>query len=313
VKEIISLSMEFLGKKTKSPLVLPAGIMGMTWSGMKYVIENGCGIITSKSLTLQSRSGHQGPVVAEFEGGLLNCMGLCNPGISDGLAEINDFKNIRPDVPVIASVFATTAADFVELARYVNDSESDFIELNLSCPNVMDEFGMPLAGSKDKVMEIVSKVKQISKIPVIAKLSPNVTGLTAIALTAEAAGADALCMINTLGPGMLIDIDLVKPVLSNRTGGMSGVCVKPIALRAVYEAYSQVKIPIIGTGGIASGTDAVEMLMCGASLVGVGSAVYEGGIEVFRTINEGIEAYLSKYNYTNIDQIPRLEKLHEQA
>ncbi|MCF7911650.1 MAG: dihydroorotate dehydrogenase [Candidatus Cloacimonetes bacterium] len=313
MKGKISLSTEFLGKKTKSPLVLPAGIMGMTWSGMRYVIENGCGIITSKSLTLESRSGHPGPVVAEFAGGLLNCMGLCNPGIIDGLAEINDFKKLMPEIPVIASVFATTAEDFAELSRYVNDSKSDFLELNLSCPNVMDEFGLPLAGSKEQVTDIVKLVKKVSKIPVIAKLSPNVTNLSEIAVTAEAAGADALCMINTLGPGMLVDIDLVKPVLSNRTGGVSGVCVKPIALRAVYESYSRVTIPIIGTGGIASGSDAVEMLMSGASLVGVGSAVYAGGIEVFNIINQGIAEYLKKHNYTNIGQIPRLEKLHEQA
>ncbi|MDP8211467.1 MAG: dihydroorotate dehydrogenase [Candidatus Stygibacter australis] len=313
MKGIISISTEFLGKKTKSPLVLPAGIMGMTWSGMKFVIENGCGIITSKSLTLELRTGHPGPVVAEFEGGMLNCMGLCNPGIIDGLQEINEFKAIMPEVPVIASVFATKTEDFEELTRHVNDSQADFIELNLSCPNVMDEFGMPLAGSIDMVKEITSRVKAISKLPVITKLSPNVTGLTNIALAAEEAGADALCMINTLGPGMLVDIDMVKPVLSNRTGGLSGACVKPIALRAVYEAYSRVKIPIIGTGGVESGSDAVEMLMSGAALVGVGSAVYQGGIGVFKEINQGIRDYMKKYKYENINEIPRLEKLNEQA
>jgi len=313
VKGIISISTEFLGKKTKSPLVLPAGIMGMTWSGMKFVVENGCGIITSKSLTLELRTGHPGPVIAEFEGGMLNCMGLCNPGIIDGLQEINDFKVLMPEVPVIASVFATKAEDFEELARHVNDSEADFIELNLSCPNVMDEFGMPLAGSIDMVKDITSRVKAISKLPVITKLSPNVTGLDGIALAAQNAGADALCMINTLGPGMLIDIDMVKPVLSNRTGGLSGACVKPIALRAVYEAYSRVKIPIIGTGGVESGSDAVEMLMSGAALVGVGSAVYQGGIGIFEKINQGIRDYMAKYKYNSIDQIPRLEKLDGEA
>ncbi|MDP8220423.1 MAG: tRNA-dihydrouridine synthase, partial [Candidatus Stygibacter frigidus] len=227
--------------------------------------------------------------------------------------EINDFKALMPEVPVIASVFATKAEDFEELARHVNDSKADFIELNLSCPNVMDEFGMPLAGSIDMVKDITSKVKNISKIPMITKLSPNVSGLTDIALAAQDAGADALCMINTLGPGMLIDIDMVKPVLSNRTGGLSGACVKPIALRAVYEAYSRVKIPIIGTGGVESGNDAVEMLMSGAALVGVGSAVYQGGIAIFEKINQGIRDYMAKYNYVNIAQIPRLEKLNEQA
>jgi dihydroorotate dehydrogenase (NAD+) catalytic subunit len=227
VKETGKLSTEFLGKSVKSPLVLPAGIMGMTWSGMRYVIENGCGVITSKSLTLDVRSGHSGPVVAEFAGGLLNCMGLCNPGIEEGLQEVNQFKEKMPEIPMIVSIFATSPEDFCELARRVNSSRADFVELNLSCPNVMDEFGIPLAASAEKVAQIVSSVKQESVLPVIAKLSPNVLGLSEIALCAEAAGSDALCLINTLGPGMLIDIKLQRPILSNRTGGISGACLKP--------------------------------------------------------------------------------------
>ncbi|MCF7919197.1 MAG: dihydroorotate dehydrogenase [Candidatus Cloacimonetes bacterium] len=302
------ISVEFLGKRAATPLVLPAGIMGMTWSGMKYTWENGCGIITSKSLTMEPRKGHAGPVIAEFEGGMLNCMGLCNPGIEEGLAEVNEFRKFY-EVPVIVSIFATTIDDFLTLTQKVNESRGDFVELNLSCPNVSDEYGLPLAASKIKVAEIVSAVKMVSKIPVIAKLSPNVSGLTEICTAAEAAGADALCLINTLGPGMLIDIDLQRSVLSNRTGGMSGPCVKPVALRAVFEAYSRVKIPIIGTGGVSNGRDAVEMLMAGASLVGVGSALYEGGIGIFEQINQDILTYMDQYGYGTITDIPRLEKM----
>lgn len=311
MKEEKRLESEFLGCMVKSPLVLPAGIMGMTWSGMKYVIENGCGVITSKSLTLELRKGHPGPVVAEFSGGLLNCMGLCNPGIDDGLQEINDYKGKYPEIPVIVSVFATSTEDFVTLAEKVNSSRGDFVELNLSCPNVMDEFGIPLAASQEKVTDIIKAVKAVSHKPVIAKLSPNVIGLPDICKAAELAGADALCLINTLGPGMLIDIDLRKPVLSNRTGGLSGACVKPVALRAVYEAYSRVNIPIIGCGGIMTGNDAVEMRMAGASLIGVGTAVYEGGIGVFEKINREILEYLDKYELQSIAEIPTLEKLDE--
>lgn len=307
------LIVEFLGKTSATPLVLPAGIMGMTWSGMKYVIENGCGVITSKSLTLELRKGHPGPVVAEFEGGMLNCMGLCNPGIRDGLEEVNEFKTKMPEVPVIVSVFGTETGEFDELVRQVNDSLGDFIELNLSCPNVMDEFGVPLAASREKVSEIIESVKAITQKPVIAKLSPNVTGLAGICRVAEESGADALCLINTLGPGMLIDIEMQKPVLSNRTGGLSGACVKPVALRAVYEAYSEVSIPIIGCGGVCSGSDAVEMLMAGASLVGVGSAVYKGGIGVFEDINRGILDYMERHNYNLLGEIPRLERLNGES
>lgn len=199
-----SLKTEFLGKTITSPLVLPAGVMGMAFSGFNISIENGAGIVTSKSLTLKPRMGHKGPVVTEFEGGILNCMGLCNPGIVDGLAEIDQFKK-RSDIPVIASVFATNTTDFLKLTTLVNKSHADFLELNLSCPNVFDEFGIPLAASQEEVHNIIKAVKQISALPVIAKLSPNVYDIVSIARSAESAGADALCMINTVGPGMMID------------------------------------------------------------------------------------------------------------
>ena len=299
---------EFLGAKVSSPLVLPAGVMGMSFSGLNYCVENGIGVVTSKSLTLVERSGHNGPVIAEFEGGFINAMGLCNPGIVEGLAEINEFKQ-HSDTPVIVSVFATNTEDFIELTNYVNKSQGDFIELNLSCPNVFDEFGIPLAASKDKVAEIVRAVKEISTIPVIAKLSPNVYNISEIALIAEAAGADALCMINTVGPGMLIDKKMVKPILSNRTGGLSGPCIKPIALRLIHEVYSKVNIPIIGTGGVTNGDDAIEMIMAGSTLIGVGTAVYYRGIEVFDKINQEMIKFMDEENYASINDLPKLEKL----
>jgi dihydroorotate dehydrogenase (NAD+) catalytic subunit len=247
-------------------------------------------------------------VIAEFEGGFINAMGLCNPGIVEGLAEIDEFKK-RSNTPVIVSVFATNTADFIKLTNHVNQSQGDFLELNLSCPNVFDEFGIPLAASKDKVYEIVRAVKQQSKLPIIAKLSPNVYNISEIALAAEKAGAAALCLINTVGPGMLIDKKMVKPILSNRTGGLSGPCIKPIALRLVHEVYSSVEIPIIGTGGVTSGDDAIEMMMAGATLVGVGTAVYYRGIECFRKINDEIEKFMTAEKYENLAALPHLEKL----
>jgi len=302
------LAKKFLGADIRSPLVLPAGVMGMSFSGLQISTDKGAGIVTSKSLTLQPRAGHKGPVIAEFEGGILNCMGLCNPGIQDGLSEINEFKK-RSDTPVIVSVFATSTNDFLELTKEVNNSSADFLELNLSCPNVFDEFGVPLAASKDKVHEIVSSVKKISSMPVIAKLSPNVLSITDIALAAETAGADALCLINTVGPGMLIDTKMIKPVLFNRFGGLSGPCIKPVALKLIYQTYSVVGIPIIGMGGVSNGNDAVEMLMAGASVVGVGTAVYYRGIEVFDMINKELVDFMDENNYKNINLIPRLERI----
>ncbi|MCD4819723.1 MAG: dihydroorotate dehydrogenase [Candidatus Cloacimonetes bacterium] len=299
---------KFLGKEISSPLVLPAGIMDLSYSGMSFSALNGAGIITSKSLTLEPRTGHKAPVVAEFEGGFLNCMGLCNPGIIDGLKEVNEFKKISK-TPIIISIFATQLNDFLELTKFVNNSNGDFLELNLSCPNVFDEFGIPLAASKKEVFNIIQQVKKISKIPVIAKLSPNVYNIAEIAQAAENAGADAISMINTVGPGMLIDIKLRKPILFNKFGGLSGPCVKPIALKLIYQVYSTVKIPIIGMGGMKTGTDAIEMFIAGASLIGVGTAVYYRGIDVFKKINLEIEEYLDENEFETVEGIPRLSKL----
>ncbi|RLC53242.1 MAG: dihydroorotate dehydrogenase [Candidatus Cloacimonadota bacterium] len=303
------LKTKFLGVKVKSPLVLPAGVMGMSFSGMHISETNGAGIVTSKSLTLQPRTGHKGPVISEFEGGILNCMGLCNPGISDGLKEVDQYKE-RSQTPVIVSVFATNTEDFLLLTKEVNNSKGDFLELNLSCPNVFDEFGIPLAASKDEVFNIVKAVKEISNIPVIAKLSPNVYNIVEIASAAQKAGADALCLINTVGPGMMIDAKMVKPVLFNKFGGLSGPCIKPIALKLIYQTYSAVSIPILGMGGVTYGKDAVEMLMAGATTIGVGTAVYYRGIEVFDKINNEIIQFMDENGYENIIDIPKLEKLY---
>ncbi len=303
-----SLKTEFLGRHITSPLVLPAGVMGMAFSGFNISIENGAGIVTSKSLTLEPRMGHKGPVVAEFEGGLLNCMGLCNPGIVDGIAEIDQFKK-RSDIPVIASVFATNTTDFLKLTTHVNKSHADFVELNLSCPNVFDEFGIPLAASQEEVHNIVKAVKQVSKLPVIAKLSPNVYDIVSIAKAAESAGSDALCMINTVGPGMMIDTKMIKSVLFNKFGGLSGPCIKPIALKLIYQTYSEVNIPIIGMGGITYGEDAIEMLMAGAAVIGVGTAVYYRGIEVFNKINNEMLGFMEENDYHNLKDVPRLDKI----
>ncbi|MBI9107751.1 MAG: dihydroorotate dehydrogenase [Spirochaetales bacterium] len=300
------LRTDFLGVKLSSPLVLPAGVLDISFSSYKLVSGYGAGLITTKSLTKEARKGHEGPVVTEVEGGMLNCMGLCNPGIFEGLEEIKRFREIS-NVPVNLSIFATDAEGFTELAKEANSSKADFLELNLSCPNVSDEFGVPLAASEKTVAEIISSVKSVCRLPVIAKLSPNVTSFTRVALAAADAGADALCMINTLGPGIDIDIEAGRPVLFNVSGGLSGPCIKPIALRLVYESRKAgITIPIIGMGGITSGEDAVQMLMAGADLVGVGTAVYYRGPEVFEKINDEILSFLERKDYHFISDIKRI-------
>ncbi|MDR1625700.1 MAG: dihydroorotate dehydrogenase [Spirochaetia bacterium] len=303
----VSLRTRFLGKEFSSPLVLPAGILGMSHGSLRFAREAGFGLVTSKSLSLEPRKGHEGPIVARFGGGILNSLGLCNPGIGAGLAEIEEFSRMA-GAPVMVSLFATSRPDFEELARRASDSAAVFIELNLSCPNVMDEFGIPLASSKELVAEMVGGAKKHARLPVVAKLSPNALDLPAIALAAEEAGADALSMINTLGPGLLIDTVARRPVLAPRLGGISGPAVLPLALKLVHECAARVGIPIIGMGGVSSGDDAVQMLMAGAGLVGVGSALWLSGTGVVADINRGIEDYLEGAGFASPGEIPKLER-----
>ncbi len=296
----------FLGKELSSPLVLASGVMGISYSGLNKSIQCGAGMVTAKSVSLDPRGGHEGPVFAEYEGGILNSMGLCNPGIEEGLIEIETFKKVS-DAPLILSIFATNPEDFVKLTEYANQSKADFVELNLSCPNVSDEYGVPLSASKNSVSEVIKAVKSKSTLPVIAKMSPNTYNVKEICVEAEKSGADALVLINTVGPGMMIDIKARKPVIKNKFGGVSGAAIRPIAIKLVYEVSKAVKIPIIGTGGVVTGRDAVEMIMAGATTVGVGTAVYHRGIEVFDMINREIIEIMDDLGYENIRDIKTID------
>jgi dihydroorotate dehydrogenase (NAD+) catalytic subunit len=235
-------------------------------------------------------------------------MGLCNPGITEGIQEAREYlSRSGSGQGLIVSLFGTSPEEFSHLARCCDSLNSAFLELNLSCPNVFDEFGTPLAASASKVGEIIRAVKDSTDLPVIAKLSPNVTDILPIARAAETAGADALCLINTLGPGLAIDINTGRPVLSNRYGGLSGGCVKPVALRLVHLVSREVSLPVIGMGGVSTWEDAVEMIIAGASLVGIGTAVMDRGMEVFTEVNSGVAAFLEQRNYRGIKEIPLLE------
>lgn len=296
------LTIEFLGKKLTNPLVLPSGVMGISYSGLLNAVHNGAGVVTAKSLSLKPRKGHPGPVFTEFRSGIINSMGLCNPGIKSGIGEISEYKK-HTETPLIISVFGATAQEFIDITKHADQSEADFIELNLSCPNVSDEYGVPLSASKEKVREIICAVRDVSEKPIIAKLSPNTYNVKEIAKTCEDSGADALTLINGLGPGMMIDIDAQKPVIKNKFGGVSGPAIKPIAVKLVYEIHKTVSIPIIGVGGVLTGRDAVEMLLAGATLVGIGSGVYYRGIEVYNKVNKEILQFMDEKSYQTISDI----------
>ncbi|MBC8376607.1 MAG: dihydroorotate dehydrogenase [FCB group bacterium] len=294
--------MLFLGKEISTPLTLASGILGISFSSLQRVIRDGAGMVTTKSLSIEPRIGHEGPVIAEFDGGLINSVGLTNPGIAEGLEEVEKFKS-GIDGVVIVSVFGANAEEFVQLARAVNDSTADILELNLSCPNVEDEFKRPFALMPDKITEIVSAVKAVSKLPVLAKLSPNANDISAIAKLTEAAGADGLTMINTLGHGMVVDAVAKRPVLRNNFGGISGPCIKPLAIKLIHDAYKVVDIPILGTGGVSTGLDAIEMMMAGAAAIGVGSAVYDHGLDVFKSIREEMETFMEVHGYAQYSDL----------
>jgi dihydroorotate dehydrogenase (NAD+) catalytic subunit len=205
-------------------------------------------------------------------------------------------------VPLIASIFAPSVAECANVAQVVAQARPELIEVNISCPNVSDEFGTPFAGTPSSAAEVTAAVKGAVDIPIAVKLAPNVPSIARVAAAVVEAGADLITAINTM-PGLVIDAEAAHPVLSNRVGGISGPALKPIALRCVYEIARAVKVPIIGTGGVSTGRDAAEMLMAGASAVGVGSAVWYRGVAAIGQIAAELEAFMSKEGYTRLEEL----------
>lgn len=259
-------------------------------------------MVTAKSCGPVPRLGHSNPVVLDFGGGLINAIGLSNPGAAAEarlLAETRAY--LQPlQVPLIASIFAGTVTEFAQVAQIVAASEPDLIEVNISCPNVGDEFGTPFAGTCQSAAAVTAAVKRAVACPVAIKLAPNVPDIARIAQAVVEAGADAITAINTM-PGLVIDPVSGQPILSNHVGGISGPALKPIALRCVYEISQAVSVPIIGTGGVSTGQDAAEMLMAGASLVGVGSAIYQRGVSALDEIGQELVSFMVEHGLSSIE------------
>jgi dihydroorotate dehydrogenase (NAD+) catalytic subunit len=244
-------------------------------------------------------------VTLEWGHGVINAIGLSNPGAEEEaplLAEAR--RRLTPfDVPLIASIFGGTVAEYAEVAGIVARAEPHVIEVNISCPNVADDFGTPFAASCASAGEVTAAVKAaVGDIPVAVKLAPNVPDIGRIAAAVVEAGADAITAVNTM-PGMIIDAEAGRPVLSNRVGGISGPALKPIALRCVAEIARAVDVPIIGTGGVGSGRDAAEMLMAGATAVGVGTAVWYRGAGALGAIAEELVAFMRDQGYASLDDL----------
>ena len=297
------LTTSFCGVRFSTPLICPSGIVVEPERLLKLASHPGVGGVTTKSISLQPRRGHPFPRIISFGIGFINSVGLENPGVKQAKKEIRQIKR-KVKKPLIASIFAAQLSQFPVLAAQIAQAKPDFIELNLSCPNVDDEFGKPFATdpllSAIAVLEVKKAVKNI---PIIAKLTPNTPDIKRVAFEVAKAGADAIAAINTVGPGLLIDWRKKKPLLGHRVGGVSGPAIKPIALRCVNEIAKTVDLPIIGMGGVATAEDALEMIMAGATLVGIGSAVFSRGFQVFDQIAERMRLLLRKENLGSLSQI----------
>ena len=296
---MMNTSVEIAGLKFKNPVMTGSGTFG---SGMEYsdfVDLNRLGAVVTKGVANVPWEGNPVPRVAEVYGGMLNAIGLQNPGIDlfikRDLEFLKDF-----DTRVIVNVCGKTVEDYVDVVERLSDKAVDMLEINVSCPNVK-EGAIAFGQNADALSNITKEIKAHAKQPVIMKLSPNVTSISEMAKAAEAAGADAISLINTI-TGMKIDIYKRKFALANKTGGLSGPAIKPVAVRMVYEASHAVKIPVIGMGGIANAEDAIEFIMAGATAVAVGAMNFH---DPYTTINviEGIEEYMKQYGVEDINEL----------
>ena len=293
------LRVHIAGVELSNPLIAASGTFGFGHEyGELYPLSE-LGGISCKGITLQERTGNPPPRIAETPSGMLNAVGLQNPGVDHFLRE--DLPWLREQgTAVIANIAGNTPEEYCAMAEKLSDSDVDMVELNISCPNVKQggvQFGTSCAG----VEEITSQVRRHCRKPLMEKLSPNVADIGEIAAAAEAAGADAVSLINTL-TGMRIDINTRRPIIRNNTGGMSGPAVFPVAVRMVWQAAQRVKIPVVGLGGIATWQDAVEMLLAGADALQIGTVLFTDPYAPIK-IKEGLNAYLDSHGLSSVTEL----------
>jgi dihydroorotate dehydrogenase (NAD+) catalytic subunit len=269
------LTTRFLQKTFKNPLVLASGILGVTGASMAHVIAHGAGGVTMKSVTGEPITGNPNPVMLAEKDFFLNAVGLPGPGVEAAIPELKKFKTLSKGV-MIGSIFGRTIEEFGVVTAKICEAPIDLLEIDISCPHASHLYDKPFAHDVKSIEKITKLVKKESRVPIIMKLSPNTWHIADFARAAEAAGANGITAVNTT-VGMVINPEARMPVLANKSGGVSGPALKPVAIKAVYDIYNAVKIPIIGTGGVTTGRDAIEMMMAGATLVGVGSAFYYRG------------------------------------
>lgn len=299
------LSVNICGVRLKNPTVLASGILGLSEDLLIRVGEAGAGAVVTKSCGLKPRSGYPNPVVADWGAGLINAVGLSNPGVDATVEEVRVAKRVlKPKgIAVIASIFAESVWDFGVVAQKISRAAPDLIEVNISCPNVEHEFGQFFCATPYVAAQVTRRVKQSTDVPLIVKLSPNEANIVDIAKAVVDAGADAISAINTLGPGMVIDIESRAPIISNRIGGISGPAIHPIAVRCVNDIARAVRVPIVGIGGNTLARDGIEMIIAGAHAVGIGSAIYSRGLAAFQEMTDGIQDYMRRHGLARLEEL----------
>ncbi len=294
------LEINLSGLKLSTPIILASGILGVSYSSMKRVINAGAGAVTTKSIGPIPRKGYRNPSIIEiYPGTFINAVGLGNPGIDDFITEINEIKS--HNITLIVSVFGDTNEVYLDVATKAANAGADAIEINISCPHAeVSSIGI----DKDQTFKIVKFLKEKLSVPLFVKLNPNVTNIGEVALAAEKGGADGVVAINTVA-ALKIDVNTKRPILAHGSGGLSGKAIHPIAVKKVYDLFKLLKIPIIGCGGIDSWQDVVEFFLAGASAVQIGTALYKG-VEVITEINKDLIRYLRDNGYKSINAIKGL-------
>ena len=295
------LGTKFCGIKLKNPLILASGILGVNNNNLLRMQRAGAGALTIKSISLEPRAGHRNPITATYELGMLNAVGYSNPGIEHALEEYSDMRGIK--VPVIASCTAGKPEEFARLVKAFEPLDFAAVELPLSCPHTPGFGLMAGQGTPEATRKITKAARKQTKKPLIVKVSPVIPNIVEVAKAAEKAGADAINCGNAHGPGMIIDINSATPVLGFGVGGVTGPAIRPIAVRCVFDLYKSIKIPIIGTGGVMNGRDAIEMLQAGASAVSIGTGVHFRGPGVFKATADEMKKWMRKHKFKSVKEL----------
>lgn len=300
------LRVNLCGIELRNPTVLASGVLGISCGLLRRVAEAGAGAATIKSISVEERRGHNNPTVIAYEAGMLNAVGYSNPGVEEAVKEFEGVAGLP--IPVFASAVGRDADEFAAVAERLMHCGFAALEIPLSCPHTPGYGLLAGHGSPEATEQITRAVRQATDRPIFVKISPNVSSLGEVVLAAIEGGADGISAVNTLGPGMIIDLDTRQPVLDFKVGGVSGPALRPIAVRCVYDAAAALRragrsAPIVGIGGISTGRHALEMIMAGATAVGIGTAVYQRGVEVFRSITEELAAECQRLGIADIGEV----------